>query len=70
MAIRTLVIDPEAFGTGEEVRDALLALSNEERRVIITNPAVADFRVIQIDGTPRGSKVKVKVSYDDEPVEA
>ena len=54
--------------TREQVRDALLALSDEDRAMIITDPAVSDVRVVQIDGTPSGNKVKVKVSYDDTPV--
>ncbi len=69
MAIRTLIIDPAAFGSGEEVRDALLALPDEERAIIVTRPEPDDFRVVQIDGTPRGKKdkVNIKVSYDDVP---
>lgn len=68
MAIQILIIDPDAVPTGEQIRDALLALNDEDRALIITNPATADFKVVQIDGTLSGQKVKVKLSYDDVPV--
>lgn len=73
MAIRSIEIDPDTFSTGEEVRDALLELSDVDRQIIITRPDSGELPIIAMNGTPKGSgppfaKAKLEIEFDDTPV--
>ena len=68
MAIQTLEIDPDAFVSGEQVRDALVSLPDVDRGVVITRPIVGEFPVVAVNGKVNGNKVKIEVEYDDEPI--
>ena len=48
--------------TGAEIRDALLALSDVNRGVVITNPGSGDFRVISIERLASGA---IQITYSD-----
>lgn len=67
MALKKISFDPDAFVTGEDVRDALIGLDDVERGVIITRPGVGEHPVIALNGAPApaGPKVTLEVEYDD-----
>ena len=48
--------------TGAEVRDLILALSDTERGLVITDPASGQFKVISVERQAAG---KMKIDYDD-----
>ncbi len=48
--------------TGAEIRDAVVALSDADRKIVITEPTTNEFKVISLQRDATG---KVKVSYDD-----
>jgi len=48
--------------TGVEVRDLILALSDTERSLVITDPAVGEFKVVSIERDATG---KINLKYDD-----
>lgn len=48
--------------TGLEVRDLVVALGDTERKIVITEPVIGEFKVISIQ---RDSTGKAKVAYDD-----
>ena len=68
MAIQRVEFDPDAFSTGEQVRDSLLGLPDAEREVVISRPVVGQVPIVALNGTPSGSKVKLEVEYDDQVV--
>jgi len=68
MAIRSFEIDPDAVPTGEDVRDALLALADEDRGVIVTRPVSGQVPIVALNGNPSGQKVKLQVEFDDQPI--
>lgn len=51
--------------TGAEIRDAVKALSDTEREIVITEPTTGEYPVIAIQ---RDSSGKLKVEYDDQPI--
>lgn len=48
--------------TGTEVRDLITGLADNDRQIVITEPASGEFRVISVQ---RDSTGKMKVFYDD-----
>jgi len=51
--------------TGGEVRDLIVGLSDTARKIVITEPAQGEYKVI---GVQRDATGKIKVSYDDVPI--
>ena len=47
-----------------EIRDAILGLSDIERKIVVTDPSSGEFKVVSVE---RDSAGKLKVDYDDEP---
>lgn len=52
--------------TGAEVRDLIVALSDTERKFIMTEPVVGEFPIITMERKADG---KTNVQYDDVPIE-
>jgi len=52
--------------TGAEIRDAVVALADVDRKIVITEPVSGEFKVISVQ---RDADAKVKISYDDVPEE-
>ena len=52
--------------TGAEVRDLVVALSDTERQLVITDPAVGEFKVT---GVHRNAAGNLEYDYDDVPEE-
>jgi len=50
--------------TGEEVRDLVVALAPADRKIIVTDPAVGEHKVVAIQRLAAGG---VEVDYDDVP---
>jgi len=48
--------------TGAEVRDLIVALADDARKIVITNPASGEFKVVAIHREAGG---KLDVEYDD-----
>ncbi|MBA7500732.1 hypothetical protein ES704_03492 [subsurface metagenome] len=48
--------------TGEKIRDKLLALSDTERKVVITSPESGEFKVI---GVHRNAAGNLEYTYED-----
>jgi len=48
--------------TGAEVRDAIVALGDTERQIVITDPQAGEFTVVSIQ---RDSSGKLDINYDD-----
>lgn len=48
--------------SGTEIRDLILALSDTERGIVVTDPTTGEYKVISIE---RDSTGKLKVQYDD-----
>lgn len=48
--------------TGPEVRDLIVAIADNDRKILITEPTTGEFRVISVQRTAAG---KTEVSYDD-----
>lgn len=51
--------------TGTEIRDAVVALSDTERKIVITEPTSGEYKVISVQ---RDASGKAKISYDDQAV--
>ena len=51
--------------TGGEMRDLIVALSDDTRKILITDPAQGQFKVISVSRDAAG---KLKVDYDDQAV--
>lgn len=62
MALATLVIDPNALVDGADVRDALKAMSDTAREVVLTSPVSGQFPVIFVQ---RDALANLEVTYDD-----
>ena len=62
MAIQSMTIDPNALITGEQARDAIVALADENRKIVITNPTVGQFKIVSVERDATG---KMKIDYDD-----
>lgn len=50
--------------TGEEVRDAVVALPDLDRKIVVTNPQTGEFKVVAVQADADG---KVAVDKDDVP---
>ena len=50
--------------TGSEIRDLIVALSDADRRIVITDPTTGQYTVIAIQRSADG---KLQVDYDDVP---
>lgn len=48
--------------TGAEMRDAIVALADADRKIVITEPVSTEFKVVSVQRDATG---KIKVSYDD-----
>jgi hypothetical protein len=48
--------------TGAEVRDLIVALSDADRKIVITDPTSGQYKVISVE---RDSAGKLKIDYDD-----
>ncbi len=73
MAIQSIVIDPDGLVTGEDARDALVALADVDRQVVITRPAIGQLPIVAVNGDPKGSgppfsNAKLEIEFDDAPV--
>ena len=69
MAIVTTVFDPDALVTGEDVRDAIVGLADEDRRIVVSRPATGEVAVVAIQGTLKlNGKLSMTVEHDDVPV--
>jgi hypothetical protein len=55
-----------AFGLrkikGEEVRDLILALSDNDRKIVITRPETGEYKVVEVHRNAAGNP---EYSYDD-----
>ncbi|GAJ05336.1 unnamed protein product, partial [marine sediment metagenome] len=56
--------DATADQTGAEIRDAVVALGDTERKIVITEPQTAEFKVI---GVHRNAAGNLEYDYDDVP---
>lgn len=56
--------DATADQTGAEVRDAIVALGDTERKIVITEPQTDEFKVI---GVHRNAAGNLEYDYDDVP---
>lgn len=50
--------------TGAEIRDAVVAIADVDRKIVITNPEVGEYKIIAIQ---RNSTGELDVDYDDVP---
>ncbi|GAI71070.1 unnamed protein product [marine sediment metagenome] len=50
--------------TGEKIRDKLLALSDTERKIVITSPATGEYKTIDVHRNAAGN---LEYTYDDVP---
>jgi len=66
--IKLTDIEDEATAdqTGAEVRDAIVALGDTERKIVITEPQTGEFKVI---GVHRNAAGNLEYDYDDVPEE-
>jgi len=48
--------------TGAEIRDAVVGLSDTERKIVLTDPQTGEFPVVSVE---RKSDGKLNVQYDD-----
>lgn len=48
--------------TGAEVRDAIVGLSDVDRKIVITDPQAGEFKVVAIQ---RDADAKLDINYDD-----
>jgi len=48
--------------TGVEVRDLIIALSDTERGIVVTDPTTGEYKVISIERDATG---KLKIQYED-----
>lgn len=57
-------IEANATGdlSGTEIRDLIVALSDTERGIVITDPTTGEYKVISVE---RDSNGKLKIDYDD-----
>lgn len=55
----------EVNPSGADMRDAIVALPDTTRKLIITDPAATEFKVISIERKADG---KANIKYDDVPV--
>lgn len=62
MAIQSMYLDPNAAVTGEEIRDRIVALADEDRKIVITSPTTGQHKIVSIERDTTG---KMKVDYDD-----
>lgn len=58
--------DATADQTGAEIRDAVVALGDTERKILITEPLVGEYKVI---GVHRNAAGNLEYDYDDVPEE-
>lgn len=50
--------------TGPEIRDLIIAISENERQIVITDPITDEFKVLALSRNPDG---KLRIEYDDVP---
>jgi len=50
--------------TGEEIRDALLALPDAGRRLVVTSPGSGEHRVVSLERQADG---RIQIKYTDTP---
>jgi len=50
---------------GVDIRDAIVSLADDERRIVITSPATGQYKIYTIQKTSEG-KLRVKTSEDAE----
>lgn len=64
MALAVMTIDPNAgVMTGEEIRDAIIALADNNRRILITRPTSGKHRVVAHNVDADGH---LEIEFDDE----
>lgn len=61
-----LKVNPEIVLTltAEEIRDRLLALPDNDRRLVVTNPGSGDYRIISMERKADG---RMQIKYSDVP---
>ena len=69
MATQSFELNPNSLTTGEEVRDAILGLADNERLIVTTRPTTGEFKIITVSGRQLGNAQnrRINIEYDDVP---
>lgn len=57
--------DATADQTGPEIRDLIVAITEMERKIVISDPQTGEFKILAVQ---RDSTGKMRIDYDDAPI--